>query len=401
MAISVKSLNHLQKQQYLNNQLQKQLLGDGIGIIYIWTIEIVISMFLRKKDIYVPQGVAFFVMICCILSDLIIKLILQRDNTVMDSFLKSRPISYEVWRRFLILSQLWKPSNLMMPLLLAPACFIIFPFFKGFLIFICLYLASVFSGCFVMLIKHKGVYQSEIEVKSFFANRIKSAKGYYISALPLRSFLRSRRLRTTMIFAGIFIYIQIIFPGNTNYGILFPFLFIFLTSCAIPQYGFAIEANFFNGIWTRPIAIERLFSHMYRFGMLTAAIGFLLCLPVCLWSEISICDLISISLFVAFCGNLPMLLASYNCVPYDLFGRTFYSHQEVSSTFGLGTIIAILLIIGIGMASVYFLPGRISRLLLSSLGIIGLCLHKSYFRWVARRFKSNRYKFMLKYTSKC
>jgi hypothetical protein len=50
----------------------------------------------------------------------------------MDAFIKTRPIPQGSWDRFLTISQLWKPSNLALPFIMAPACFLFLPFAWGF-----------------------------------------------------------------------------------------------------------------------------------------------------------------------------------------------------------------------------------------------------------------------------
>lgn len=403
MSVRIKSLAQLQFRQWRRSKSKGRLFGDIFGIIYLWVIEFVVFCVLKDEGISVPALVTCLVALSVTIPDFILKLIIEQDATVMDAFLKTRPIPQERWDRFLSVSQLWKESNLVMPLAMAPACFLFLPFRAGMIILVVLYLLSALGGFLVMLLKHRGTYQPEKMVKSSFSSSIKSATGNFISGIQFRSFLRSKRLRTMVIYLGVLIYLQCITQSlneTVGFGTLYVFLFVFLCSCTIPQYGFAVEANFFNGIWSRPIRIEKLLANKYWFGILCGAVGALLCLPLCIWSSTSVLDVVAITLFVCGFANLLMLVDSYNCVPFDLFGKAFFNNQGSQTAFKGSSFITVLVTMGIGWAVIRLLPGWKSQVILGAIGIAGFCLYRPYFRFVVSRFMKNRYKYMAKYTSK-
>lgn len=405
MALKLKTLAKLQFRQLSRNKSKGRLYGDIFGVVYFWIIEFVVFFLLREDGTTVPPIAVALVAIGFTIPDLILKFVLERDNTVMDAFLKTRPLSQSRWEDFLALSQFWNESNLVMPLALLPACFLFIPPIGGLILFVALYLASVLGGYIVMAVKHRGNYQPEKAVKSYLSKSVKSARGNYISGIQFRSFLRSKRLKTTMIYLSVFFYVySIIYSLDDTrpiFGIVYVFFFIFLLSCSMPQWGFAVEANFFGGIWTRPIAIERLLANKYRFGLLCGSVGGLLCLPLCIWSEsLSPFDIIASVLYCSCFGNLLMLMDAYNCVPFDMFGKAFFNNQGSSSTYKGATIIVTFAIMGVGLACLHLLPGWKSQVILSALGLGGVVAYKPFFRWVVRRFMRNRYKYMEKYTSK-
>ena len=125
MAVKIISLTKLQMRQFLNSKSKSKLYGDLFVVIYFWIIEFFLFSTLKKDGITeVPTLVAAIVAIGFTIPDLILKFIIERDNTVMDAFLKTRPVSQSQWEKFLVLSQFWKESNLVMPLALLPVCFL-------------------------------------------------------------------------------------------------------------------------------------------------------------------------------------------------------------------------------------------------------------------------------------
>ena len=381
------------------SQLKNRLLGDILAVSYFWLLETVIFFLAKSDGMEFPPMLTSAVILGFLVPDIICKLIFENDITVMDSFLKTRPVPQELWDRFLAMSQLWKPSNLIIPLMLLPACFLFLPVLYGLIVFAALYLVSVFNGFVVMRIKHRGPYLSEKEVKSHNAGSVKSAKGNYISGLPLRSVLRIKKLRRIMILLTLMTYFQLLAQSMTNvkFGLSLAVLYIFCLSSSILQYGFSVEANFFNCLWTKPLAIEKLLEDKYRFALKAGAVGLLTCLPVCLWTEIQVLDFVSVTLFTACFGALVLMVGAYDCIPMDMFGNSFY--KGGSSGFKQGSVFVVLIVFGIGTAAVLLLSGWKLQVLLSVIGIAGFCLHKLFIRWMAGRFMANRYKYLKKYMS--
>jgi len=403
MEISLRTLAKLQVRQFCKVNFKVRLFGDIFGILFFWIIEFVLFFLLKQDGTEIPSIVVPAVVLGCTIPDFICKLILIRDNSVMDAFLKTRPLSQSQWNTFLAISQFWKESNLIMPLLLMPVCFLFIPPLDGIVLFVVLYLASVFGGFIVMALKRRGPYQPE-NSKSYSGGAIRSENGNFISGISVRSLRRSKRLRTTALYFTIFFYSNCILYSihdTTNFVTIYFVTFIAISSAWIPQWGFAIESNFFNGIWSRPIPLEKLLASKYRSGMISAAIGGLLCLPFCLWNHaISPLDIISLVLFYGCCSNMFMLIDAYKCGPIDMFGKTFFNYQGSSSNFKASAIIITMSVLAIGGVCVYKLPGWKSQAILSGLGVVSLIFSKWFFKWVVANFMKDRYKYMEKYTSK-
>lgn len=399
MATTVKSLSILQKQQILKGNAKGQLLGNIIGIVYFWIFEAIIFFIFRSEKMEVPALVVVLAMLFFMIADFLFKLIMEKDNSVMDSFLKSRPVSQDVWNRFLALSQFWKYSNLIVPLILLPACFLFLPFLYGIPAFAATYLASVFNGFVVMRIKHRGPYQAENASKSHFGGAVASGKGNFISGLLPRAYKRSKMLRSSSIWITIFMYFQFFtqaLSGKIIYGCIFCLLF-FAVSCTVSQSGFGVEANFFNGIWTRPLMLEKMLEDKFQISVIVGAVCLMFCLPICIWSEVALLDLVSIMLYVSLFCTLAVFIDAYDCPPYNLFEKTFYNKKGNSTNFKFVPVVVFSIVIGVGAVCVIFLSRWKSRVILSALGIAGLVGRKPYYRWLIRRFMARRYEIMDKY----
>ena len=400
--LSCRSLVRLQYRQAKRSRTKGTKFGYIFGVLYIWVIEFVLFFALRSEGVEVPALVTVAVCAAFLIPDFLLKLAFIHDNTVMNAFLKTRPVPQESWDRYLTLSQFWKIENLEMPLMLSPACFLFMPIGLGLVMLPVIYLFSVFGGFLIMLIKHKGNYQPETRAKATSSKAVKPVRGKHIYGLQTRSFLRSRRLRTAVIYLGILFYIQCIcysLNDEMNFSSTYLILFIALMSLLVTQYGFAVEANFFGAIWTKPLAIRRLIYDKFRFSVSIGAIATLLCLPVCFWSDISPLTILAYFLYTSGTGNLIYLIDPYRCSKLDLFGKTFFNYQGSSGTFKGSTFIGTLVIMGSAVAAAYLLPERVMQAVLSGLGIAGFCIYRPFFRWVERKFLRNRYEYMEKYRS--
>ena len=167
----------------------------------------------------------------------------------------------------------------------------------------------------------------------------------------------------------------------------------------LPQYGLAVEANFFCGIWTKPLSISRLLSEKFLFSAFIGVVATLVILPFCIWFHIPFYVPLAYTLFAVGVGELFVLLDPYNCVPFDLFGKSFFNYQGASSTWKVSIILGTILIMGIPVVLPLILPDWIAYLILAVLGLAGCVFHRPYFCWVERKFLKNKYKYMEKYLS--
>ena len=403
--ISYRSLARLQYRQFVADKNKGRFIGLIIAFVYFWIIEFVVFFLLKSDGTEIPPLAVILVCASFLVPDFLLKLFILHDNTVMDAFLKTRPVSQERWDRFLTLSQLWKFENLEMPAMLLPACFLFLPFGLGLGTFVVVYLLSCFNGFLIMLLKHRGNYQPEKQVKAVSQKAYGSSYGKNVSSMQIRSFLRSKRLRTAIIWFGVFFYFECIVYSFDHDGLKFTGLFYMITfislfSVYLSEFGFGVEANFFNGLWTKPYDIYKLLKDKYLMNLAMGGVAALLCLPLCLWSTTSVMDVLSIYVFSAGFGNLITLIDPYKCSPLDLFGKAFFNTQGSSGTFKASVLIAIFVVIGISVAAMLLIPGWKAQALLGFIGIASICASRPYLKWVEGKFVKNRYKYMEKFTSK-
>ena len=404
MAINtIRILTRLRFRQFFR-QKNKGLVGKIIIVVYFWLLELLLFFMLRKEGITdFPTLLVAGICLGFIVPDFLFKLIFEHDQTVMDAFIRTRPISQSSWDRFLSVSQFWKASNLTMPLILAPACLLFMPFRWGLVTLLVLYLFSVFGGFLVMLFKHKGNYPLEKQVSAKTGRSFRQGSGHHVFGIQSRSLLRSKRLKTSVfVLTGVFFF-QFISQGFAEIG-RFDSVFLTFTilyaAIGLSQWGLSIEANFFCGIWTKPIPVHRLLEDKFLFSALLGGVTALIAIPFCYWFKIPLYAPLAYALFNAGVGILLIMIDAYKCMPFDLFGKTFFNYQGSSSTFKGSAFLALFVVMIIPIVLPHLLPEWAALLVLALIGLAGCVLYRPYFRWVERQFLKNRYHYMEKYLSK-
>jgi hypothetical protein len=407
--LSLKSLIRLQRHQFSAGKKKRDLIGLIVLLIYFWVLEIVSYFLFKDKDVSVQTYTAVIVCLSMTVPDFLFKLIFVRDQTVMDAFLKTRPILQKQWNRFLTVSQCWKLSNLIMPAIMLLACILFLPFPTGLAVAAGLYILSVLGGILVMQLKRRGTYASEKVVSTAVVRTFKPGRtGHAIFGLQSKSLLRSKRLKRAWLYMSIFFLLEFILYGSMGsieggrdrfFGMFYLFGFFAIESIMLSQYGLGIEAGYFGTLWTRPVSISRILRDKFWLGAILGGIGLLITLPFCIWFHISLLIPVSYALYTAgFCSPL-LLIDAYNCVPFDLFGKTFFNHQGASGTFKASVVLGTFLLLGLGWGLPAILPGWPSCLIFSILGLIGFVFHRPYFAWVERKFLKDKYKYLEKYQS--
>ena len=402
-SLSLKSLIRLQKRQFSEGKKKNELVGPLILLFYFWGMEFLFFFLFREDAKSLPPLFvsAFFVGV--LISDFILKLILVRDHTVMDPFLKTRPVSQKQWNRFLAVSQFWSLNNLIVPAIMFPVCLLFVRFPLGLAVWVALYLLSVLGGFLVMLMKRRGRYASEKTVSKASAHSGKLGRaGYAIFSLQSKSFLRSKRIRTSILIMCILSLFEIVLMATeeTKMDNMWVFIFVSYAAIALPQYGFGIEACCFAGLWTRPISVKQLLVNKFWMSVVLAGIPLLIIVPIFLLYGKDILLPISCALFAAGFGCPLMLIDAYKSTPFDLFGKTFFNYQGTSGMYRTSSLLGSFLVLGLGIILPWRLPGWPSVLILSGLGLLGFIFHQPYFAWVERKFLKDKYRYLDIYQSR-
>ena len=121
-SLSLKSLIRLQKRQFSQKKGNLELVGPLILLVYFWAMEIMLYFLFKEQLQSLPPIIVPVVLVSVLISDFLLKIIMVRDHSVMDPFLKSRPVSRKQWNRFLALSQFWNFGNLVVPVIMLPLC---------------------------------------------------------------------------------------------------------------------------------------------------------------------------------------------------------------------------------------------------------------------------------------
>lgn len=414
----MKTLTTLYFRQMWRTADKKSWIGKGYLLLCFWVIEISLGYGLTYDDQVAnllarlaPAIVAIFSAVA-FLPDLFYKLIFTDDKIAMDAFLKSRPISQEKWERFLWLQQLWKTENLQMSVIWAPLIFIVLPFGWALCLFFLLYLISVFNGIALMELRG-GSYYNEQQRKalkakdnSFIERLTKSS----VFALQIKSFLRSKRLKTSTLFLTI--YFAAFGYFNTynatvggEFDVQFIGFFFLLFAVVFPsinlgQYAMGIEANYFNGLWTKPLPLKRLLEDKYRLYAVITCCTSLIYVPACILGWMSWLQLIGVLIFgIGFCNSM-VLINGFKCSPFDIFGKTFFNYQGGGSTFSVKLILVMLVIMLLPVLFWKLLSPFWFCIALSGLGIAGHLLRGKLFDRIMKDFEKNKYKYMEKYNLK-
>lgn len=405
----MKKLIRLQFLKFRRSSSKMELFGKLYLLALVWFFEIALMVKLRGDGSPGPGGsVGAFLALCIIagVADVVFKVFFKHDATVMDPFLRTRPVPKRLWERFLIVSQFWNGDNLMIPLIVLPLCVGMFRFPWGIAAWIVVYLLSVTAGIFIMEFKRGPDYdeQKTRKVSKAARSRIKDN----VFGIQTRSVMRSKRLKTMIIFLGLLMLFNFWNVSNLSSvsdtkGFALDLMMLVTVLCipmVVGQYGFGIEANCFNAIWTKPLAISRILRDKYYFlGLLTTGLG-VLCAVICAFTDASFLTLAGGVLYSAGFANLILLLDACNCTRFDLFGKAFFNYQGAATTFRavmfavtFGTMI-------LGVLPLALLDGWAEAAVLGGMGIAGFALHRPALRWVEGRFLKDRYKYMEKYMSK-
>ncbi len=396
----MKSLSRLQFRQLFRGKKGRDLVGPAIFVVYFWILEIVLAVELGEK---LPPLMGVLIFASFLIPDFLMKVIFERDHTVMDPFLKTRPVPQALWDRFLTVSQFWNPTNLLMPAIVAPACFLFLSFPLSIVVLVTLYLASVFGGFLVMLIKHRGTYQSEKSDTKKAARTFKSTTGHAIFNLQTKSVLRSKRLKTAIIYMSVlmlFFFVTNASRGDSESVRMFLFYFIMLSAAMLAQYGLGVEAGFFSAIWTRPVSISRILEDKFKMSAVMGGVSALITIPICIWAGIPAYVPVAYALFTVGFGSLIMLIDAYKCCPFDLFGKSFFNYQGTKATFKASTMLGIIVIMVVALVLPFLLSDLTASIILGGIGLVGIIFHRPYFSWVESKFLKNKHKYIEEYLSK-
>lgn len=414
----MKTLLTLYFRQLKRNFKKMELFGKLYLLGCLWVFEAGLCFAVLSSDtvsqvmnLLAPLLVAVIPMLF-FLPDVIYRFFMTHEETAMDAFLRTRPMKEETWERFLWLSQLLHPENLMLPAMVLPIAFIIMPLGWGLCLLLCLYLVSVFDAIVVMEARRGGPYlegnRRQSHAGEGWLERLLTRLNLRfmhdaVFGIQSRSLMRSRRLQISILvlfvwfaFYGYFMN----FTGDAGDVMALDFFFFFtimLPAMTLAQYGLGIEANFFSGLWTRPVALRRILDDKFRFYTVITLLDSLIYLPACFMGMFHWCVLIgAVLLTVGFC-NVFMLWPCFHCEPFDLMGKAFFNQQGTRSSFNIKVFALIFGSMFLHMVPVLLLPPMWYMVVQLIICVISLYFRPRFFNHLVRDFEKHRYKYMERY----
>lgn len=346
------------------------------------------------------------------LPDIVWRFFMTHESTHMDAFLRTRPMKEETWERFLWLSQFLHPDNLMLPALVLPVALFLLPIGWGICLLLVMYLLSVFDAIAVMEMRRGGPYQEGVKHQSragdgwlerLLTRLNLSFMRDAVFSIQSRSLMRSRRLQISILVLFVWFAFYGYFQGfrgaagDTMALDFFFFFTIMLPSMTLSQYGFGIEANFFNGLWTRPVSLRRILDDKFRFYTVLTLFDSLVYLPACFMGLLHWGVLIGAVLLTIGVCNVFMLWPCFKCEPFDLMGKAFFNQQGSRSAFNIKVFALIFGSMFLHMVPVLLLSPVWYMVVQLVICAITLYFRPRFFDHLVRDFEKNRYKYMERY----
>ena len=412
-----------------------------------------------------PATLGMGVVVGMLVPDIFMKMVMKRDITAMDDYVKSRPMPEKIWNRFLLTTNLVSFWNYVLPVLMLPVfifllssagqvigSFLLLLAFSyingvyitcwrkatewmlkwplvlgwvgmyvvliGYLIFSSFFVAwCAFIGMFllasailaglIVYLYHLKIYNEQKRK----ASRFHGFKEINLFSLQYIGTMRAKRIRNmVLLITAIFLfdaYMFALMPSEASEDLmgkqamvtLYVVGAILLPSVVLSQWTFGVEANFFQGLMTKPVKVEEMLSNSFYYYLMVSFVALLLVVPF-LFMEVGVnifllgggfCLAVFINLF-----NLPTCLFSSRL---EIFSSSMFSMQGANLKINLYAV-AFLLPLGI-VIGIYYLWGEMAwACTCIALALLSLCIHKWFISKVAALFYANRYRRMEKFMEK-
>jgi hypothetical protein len=383
----------------------------------------------------------------CILPDFITKLIFKHDVTVMDDYLKTKPISDTAWNRFIALTNTLNFWNILLPIFFLIVCLWLMPVAFAILSFIMIYLMSYFNGLAVTSLRKADgweykmpiligwvvylifssllsflligltpvvqilidtvfnavciccmyLYMCKLKRYNEYKTRVSHAKSISSGSLlgiNFISLMRCKRIRTMVWVTTIIFLLQAYMNMNNDGPWFLPFWLIFTISgpsMLIGQFGLGIEANYIHGIMTKNYSINDLLRNKYYFFIILNLISTLLLIPMLFIRTDLLWLIISTLIFAAGFMNLVMLPMCLYSKHLDVFGSVFFNYQ--GSNYAPYSFIMIIPFFLCALAFAFLNP-VIVEISITVLGLLSFALHKLFINKLSEIFIRRRYDIM-------
>ena len=387
--------------------------------------------------------------------DIFMKLVMKKDMTAMDDYVKARPIPERIWNRFLLVTNLVSFWNYVLPVLMIPVflyllnipqtvvCFLLllaFSYINGIYItcfrkatewmlkwplilgwmgmYIVLIAFLVLSSFFPVGMAYAGlfalvgavfvgliVYLYHLKIYNEQNRKVSRFRGFHhvgLFSLQYIGTMRAKRMRNmVLIVTGIFIfdaYLYALMPNDSEVNwqamtVLYVVGIVIMPSLCLSQWTFGVEANFFQGMMTKPVRIEQMLQNCYYFYAIVSAVALLFAIPLAFMHVgITVFSLIgAYGMAVFLClFNLPTCLFSTRL---EIFGKSMFNMQGANLKINLYAIAFLVPLAA--FAAEYIYIGEMAWCITSvALALVSVAIHKKAIARLAAVFYKRRYKRM-------
>ena len=418
------------------------------GIVYMEMSDQIGEM----KGQPVMGSVLIIISASLLISDLFFKFMFMNDSVLMDDFLKTKPVSKRDWNRFILISSFAQGWNFMLPLIVGVFAFLIVPVPEALVailmafvmsamnsmlmacirksdgwelklpMFLALFFYIVFAFVYsinimqwsaallmavMTLLTLVGIYTLYIyfsHLVRYDEHKARTSRVHNLGEVSLFSMeyvsvLRSKRLRTMLIVLPLCFLPQLYFSNmmdDASFCFIPPLMVIFMGSACLGQWVFGVEANFFQGLWTKPLSIETMLRNKYKFYAFINLMCSLLVVPAIWLSNLDPFIILACWVFSAGMGNLMMMPTCLVSTRIDLFSSAFFNYQGANkgvNIYGLLLFIPFL-IAGVGG---WLMGVTRTCILFCCLGLLGFAVHRWVLHRLAEAYRNRRYKRFEKY----
>lgn len=337
-----------------------------------------------------------------LLPDLLLKRMMKKDVTAMDDYVKSRPIPRSAWFRFLWVVNLMSFWNYVVPVMMLPVFLYFFAVGQAVADFLLLLLLSYLDGVALTFLRLK--MYGELKRKRV---RLRGFSHVGLFSLQYIGILRAKRVRRmVLLVSAIFLadaYFYALMPMEYRTETLISSSYVtyvvgavLIPSVTLSQWTFGVEANFFQGLMTKPVRIEQLLTNCFYFYVAVSAVAFVLVLPILLLDdEFSIFVMIGALGLAVFVNlfNLPTCLYSSRL---EIFKNTLFGTQKSGMKVNLYAA-AFLVPLGLVAAVYHFFGETVWWIVCVALALVSVLVHKWVIAKIAAAFYTRRYERMEKF----
>lgn len=228
------------------------------------------------------------------------------------------------------------------------------------------------------------------------ARRVRSVNAASTFALDWAALWRPKRMRQSVLLVTLIMVLDAYFVVGTaeeQPGLMFNFILLCavgMPSMVLAQWTFGVEANFFHGIWTKPVSVESLLINKFRFFAILNTVAALLLVPMAMLGWVGWLKLVAIYVFTIGMANLVCMPTCLFSQRLDLFSSAYFNYQGSSMRLNLYAFVC-LVPDAVALALFSLLSEHTACCVLLVLGLIGLSRYRMAIRPLAALFVHRRH----------